>query len=105
MSSQLTRRSSLDAESELAAQEPPPWIIRSTAWLLIATFLFALLILCVAIAGDKQLPSLCSASMGADSINPSVVITSEGSRFVALGSLIITRCRRQKDKLCLCAWE
>jgi multidrug resistance efflux pump len=44
MSSQLTERGSLDAESEMLPQEPPPWIIRSTAWLLLAAFLFALLI-------------------------------------------------------------
>jgi multidrug resistance efflux pump len=44
MSSQLTQRSSLDVESEMLPQEPPPWIIRSTAWLLLAAFLFALLI-------------------------------------------------------------
>jgi multidrug resistance efflux pump len=31
-------------ESELLPQEPPPWIIRSTAWLLLAAFLFALLV-------------------------------------------------------------
>jgi len=44
MSSQLTQRDSLDTESELLPQEPPPWVIRWTAWLLIAAFLFALLI-------------------------------------------------------------
>jgi multidrug resistance efflux pump len=44
MSSQLTERGSLDAESEMLPQEPPPWIIRSTAWLLLGAFLFALLI-------------------------------------------------------------
>jgi multidrug resistance efflux pump len=44
MSSQLTQRGSLDVESEMLPQEPPPWIIRSTAWLLLAAFLFALLI-------------------------------------------------------------
>jgi multidrug resistance efflux pump len=44
MSSQLTERGSLDAESEMLPQEPPPWIIRSTAWLLLAAFLFALLV-------------------------------------------------------------
>jgi multidrug resistance efflux pump len=44
MSSQLTQRGSLDAESEMSPQEPPPWIIRSTAWVLVAAFLFALLI-------------------------------------------------------------
>jgi RTX toxin transport system membrane fusion protein len=44
MSSQLTQPSSLDAESEMLPQEPPPWIIRTTAWILLAAFLFALLI-------------------------------------------------------------
>jgi len=44
MSSQLTQRGSLDVESEMLPQEPPPWIIRSTAWLLLAAFLFALLV-------------------------------------------------------------
>ena len=44
MSPQLTQRDSLDTESELSPQEPPHWVIRSTAWLLIAAFLFALLI-------------------------------------------------------------
>src|SRR6184192_773059 len=44
MSSHLTQRGSIDAESEMAPQEPPPWIIRSTAWLLMGAFLFALLI-------------------------------------------------------------
>jgi len=44
MSSQLTERSSLDAESEMLPQEPPPWIIRWTAWLLLGAFLFALVI-------------------------------------------------------------
>jgi len=44
MSSQLTQRGSLDAESEMSPQEPPPWIIRTTAWILVGAFLFALLI-------------------------------------------------------------
>lgn len=44
MSLPLAQRGSLDAESEMSPQEPPPWIVRSTAWLLIAAFLFALLI-------------------------------------------------------------
>jgi hypothetical protein len=35
MSSQLTQRDSLDTESELAPQKPPPWDIRWAAWLLI----------------------------------------------------------------------
>src|ERR1700756_2186336 len=44
MSSQLTQRGSLDVESEMLPQEPSPWIVRSTAWLLIGAFLFALFI-------------------------------------------------------------
>src|ERR1700741_1979123 len=44
MSSPLTQLDSLDTESGLAPQEPPPWIIRWTAWLLIGAFIFALLI-------------------------------------------------------------
>jgi multidrug resistance efflux pump len=44
MSGQLTQLDSFEKESELLPQEPPPWIIRSTAWLLIAAFVFALLI-------------------------------------------------------------
>src|SRR5204863_1258500 len=44
MSSQLTQRGSLDAESEMVPQEPPPWIVRATAWILVGAFLFALLI-------------------------------------------------------------
>jgi membrane fusion protein len=44
MSAQLTQRDSFEKESELLPQEPPLWIIRWTAWLLIAAFVFALLI-------------------------------------------------------------
>ena len=44
MSAQLTQRDSIEKESELLPQEPPPWIIRWTAWLLIAAFVFAFVI-------------------------------------------------------------
>src|SRR5438045_8609341 len=44
MSSHLTQRGSIDVESEMSPQEPPPWIIRSAAWVLVGAFLFALLI-------------------------------------------------------------
>jgi hypothetical protein len=97
MSSQLTQRDSLDMESELSLQEPPPWVIRWTAWLLIAAFLFTLLIAVV-----MRLPEMvdCQFALipatGADSIqsprqaiiiSPSAVTASEESRFVARGSL------------------
>jgi multidrug resistance efflux pump len=44
MNSQTTQRSSLDLEAEMLPQEPPHWIIRAAAWLLLAGFLWALLI-------------------------------------------------------------
>jgi len=44
MSSQLTQRTSLDSESEMLPQELPRLVVRSTAWLLLGAFLFALFI-------------------------------------------------------------
>jgi len=44
MSSQLTQRGSLETESEMLPQEPPPWVVRATAWILVGAFLFALFI-------------------------------------------------------------
>jgi multidrug resistance efflux pump len=44
MPPQLTQRGSLDIESEMLPQDPPPWVIRATAWILVTAFLFALLI-------------------------------------------------------------
>jgi multidrug resistance efflux pump len=40
----MTQRSSLDLESEMMPQEPPHWVIRATIWLLLAAFLWVLLI-------------------------------------------------------------
>src|ERR1044071_919103 len=44
MSSQSSLRDAFETESELPPQDPPPWIVRWTAWLLIAAFLFAFVI-------------------------------------------------------------
>ena len=44
MNPQTTQRSSLDLEAEMLPQEPPHWIIRAAAWLLLAGFLWALLV-------------------------------------------------------------
>src|SRR6266404_5047626 len=44
MSSQSTPRGSLDVESEMLPQDPPPWIVRWTAWLLLGFLGFALII-------------------------------------------------------------
>jgi multidrug resistance efflux pump len=69
MSSQLTQRGSLDAESDMAPQEPPPWIIRSAAWLLIGAFLFALLIaIVVRLPETVHCPFILIPATGADPI-------------------------------------
>ena len=44
MNLQTRQRGSLDLESDMLPQEPPPWIIRAAAWLLLAGFLWVLLI-------------------------------------------------------------
>src|SRR5215471_2636483 len=69
MISQLTQRGSIDAESEMSPQEPPPWIIRSTAWLLMAAFLIALLIAIVMrLPETVRCPFVLVPATGADPI-------------------------------------
>src|SRR5947207_12870135 len=69
MISQLTQRGSIDAESEMSPQEPPPWIIRSTAWLLMAAFLVALLIAIVMrLPETVRCPFVLVLATGADPI-------------------------------------
>ena len=38
------QRGSFEVESEMLPQDPPPWIVRRTAWLLIGAFFTALLL-------------------------------------------------------------
>ena len=40
----LTSRGSIDIESEMLPQDPPPQVIRWTGWVLLAAFLFGLLL-------------------------------------------------------------
>src|SRR6266513_1626395 len=69
MISQLTQRGSIDAESEMSPQEPPPWIIRSTAWLLMAAFLVALLIaIMMRLPETVRCPFVLVPATGADPI-------------------------------------
>lgn len=42
MSTTSVQRASIDTESEMLPQDPPPWIMRWTAWLLLAFMAFAL---------------------------------------------------------------
>src|SRR5437667_1603243 len=69
MGSQLTQRGSLDAESEMSPQEPPPWIVRTTAWILVGAFLFALLIAIVMrLPETVHCPFVLVPATGADPI-------------------------------------
>ena len=69
MSSQLTQRGSLDAESEMSPQEPPPWVIRTAAWVLVGAFLFALLIAIVLrLPESVHCPFVLIPATGADPI-------------------------------------
>ena len=69
MGSQLTQRGSIDAESEMAPQEPPAWIVRSAAWVLIGAFLFALLIAIVMrLPETVRCPFVLIPATGADPI-------------------------------------
>lgn len=43
MPNDLVQRSSLETESEMLSQDPPPWFVRSLAWLLVGLFAIALL--------------------------------------------------------------
>src|SRR5712691_4538966 len=69
MSSQLTQRGSLDAESEMSPQEPPPWIVRTTAWVLMGGFLLALLVAIVMrLPETVHCPFILIPATGADPI-------------------------------------
>jgi multidrug resistance efflux pump len=69
MNSQLTQRGSLDAESEMSPQEPPPWVIRTAAWVLVGAFLFALLIAIVMrLPESVHCPFVLIPATGADPI-------------------------------------
>src|SRR5438094_9965227 len=73
MSLPLTERGSLDVESEMLPKEPPPWIIRSTAWLLLAAFLFALLVAIVMrLPETVRRPFVLVPGTGADPIQSPV---------------------------------
>ena len=73
MSSQLTQRGSLDVESEMMPQEPAPWVIRSTAWILLGAFLLALVIAFVMRLPETVLcPFVLIPAMGGDPVQSTV---------------------------------
>src|SRR5437762_10310810 len=98
MGSQLTQRGSIEAESEMAPQEPPPWIVRSAAWVLIGAFLFALLIAIVMrLPETVRCPFVLIPATGADPIQAphqaiiSRVAVAEGQTVKAGEELFVLR--------------
>src|SRR4026208_1565583 len=98
MSSQLTQRGSLDAESEMSPQEPPPWVIRTAAWVLVGAFLFALLIAIVMrLPESVHCPFVLIPATGADPIQAprqatiSRVVVEEGQPVKAGEDLFVLR--------------
>ena len=69
MPSQLTQRASIDAESDMLPQQPPSWIVRWTGWLLLAAFLFALIIaIVVRLPETVQCQFILIPATGADPV-------------------------------------
>jgi multidrug resistance efflux pump len=73
MSSQLTERGSLDVESQMLPQEPPAWIMRSAAWILLGAFLLALVIAIVMrLPETVRCPFVLVPDTGADPVQSPV---------------------------------
>jgi multidrug resistance efflux pump len=77
MPTELAPRPSIETESEMLPQDPPPWFVRSTAWLLIAMFGMALLAaIIVRLPETVTCPFVLVPAQGADPIQsprPAVV--------------------------------
>ena len=77
MNAQLTNRGSLETESEMLPQEPPPWIIRFSSRLLLAMFFVALVVaIFVHLPETVHCPFVLVPNEGAGSDS----ITSHGDR-------------------------
>jgi len=69
MSSGLGLRGSLDTESDMLPQDPPPFIVRWTAWLLLGFMLVALILsIIVKLPESVRCPFVLVPASGADSI-------------------------------------
>lgn len=98
MSTQPGQRGSLDVESDMLPQDPPPWIIRWTAWLLLVFVGFALILAIVMrLPETVRCPFVLVPATGADSIQSprQAVITSvsvtEGQTVKAGDGLFVLR--------------
>src|SRR6516162_1105448 len=69
MSSPLGQRGSLDTESEMLPQDPPPWIIRWTAWMLLGFLAFAFVLsIILRLPETVRCPFVLVPATGADPI-------------------------------------
>ncbi|HEX4638693.1 MAG TPA: HlyD family efflux transporter periplasmic adaptor subunit [Chthoniobacterales bacterium] len=69
MNTSTNSRGSMETESEMMPQEPPPWIIRSAAWVLLSSFVVALLLaIAMRLPETVQCPFILIPSTGADPI-------------------------------------
>src|SRR5256714_679894 len=69
MSTPTNPRGSIEVESEMLPQEPPAWIIRSAAWVLLGAFFFGLLLaIALRLPETVQCPFILVPATGADPI-------------------------------------
>ena len=83
MTAQLaTREATIDSESEMLPQDPPAWILRACAWLLIAFFALTLLAsIFVHLPETVTAPFILVPKDGADPIqSPYLAIVNRVSR-------------------------
>ena len=88
MPAELMQHSAADAESEMLPQDPPPWFVRSLAWLLIAIFALALLAaVVVRLPETVSCPFVLVPAGGADPIqSPRLAVINRVS--VAIGQTV-----------------
>ena len=98
MSTPIHQRGSIELESEMLPQDPPPWIIRSAGWVLLSAFLVGLLLaLAMRLPEAVQCPFILVPATGADPIqaaHPGVisrVSVSEGQTVAKGDELFVLR--------------
>src|SRR3954463_15636377 len=98
MSNTSGQRGSIDTESEMLPQDPPPWIIRWTAWSLLGFVVFALILsIVMKLPETVRCPFVLVPATGADPIQSprqaviSRVSVTEGQTVKAGEELFILR--------------
>lgn len=79
MPNELMQAGSIDHESEMLPQDPPPWFVRSAAWLMISMFAVALLAsVLVKLPETVTCPFVLTSASGADPIqSPRVAVVAK----------------------------